>query len=155
MREKADVDRPRDRAGEGRTDGQHGAVRRLHADLREADDERSVREDRVVSGRTSRRAIVPSRREPYVVPRVRDGGELALPESRPDVITRILQRLDEASGGPTRQDYSNGEFVSSSLILGRTLAQVADRRMDLEAAGHTAHWDPKLGLWWRRGGSWD
>lgn len=90
------------------------------------------------------------------LPKVQMGGKDKLPESRSEVIFKILDRLTGA-GAPEaiRQEYSNGEFITSSLIIGTTLAAVSDRKHDLDGAGHTAYFDPDLGLWWRRGGCFD
>lgn len=88
---------------------------------------------------------------------VRDGGAKELPESREDIRNSILDKLADAPAGTDaiRQDYSNGEFISSSLIVGTTLESVQNRKLDLDGADHTAYYDAELGVYWRRGGSWD
>ncbi len=89
---------------------------------------------------------------------VQDGGEKQLSENRDEVVARMLERLkaEEAKGNKAyRQDYSNGEFVSDSIIIGRTFAAVASRKLDYECAGDEAYFDPALQIYWRRGGSFD
>jgi hypothetical protein len=54
-----------------------------------------------------------------------------------------------------RQNFSNGEFISSSLIIGKTFEAVADRTLDLDGAGYVAHYDPVLKIYWRPGGCFD
>ncbi len=86
------------------------------------------------------------------------GGEKPLPESRPDVVKKMLDRLaqeEQAGRKAFRQEFSNGEFTASSLIIGREFTAVANRRMDLECASNEAFYDPKLAIYWRQGGSFD
>lgn len=89
-------------------------------------------------------------------PSVTDGGQRSLPESREDIVSKIMDQLTASGAKPAiRQEYSNGEFISSSLIVGTSFAAVADRALDLDGAQHVAFFDSDLGLWWRRGGCFD
>lgn len=89
-------------------------------------------------------------------PRVRNGGESPLPEKREDVRARMLERLTTpGAAAAIRQDFSNGEFTVSSLIIGESFEAVANRGLDLEVPGDEAFHDTELGVWWRRGGSFD
>lgn len=94
----------------------------------------------------------PSRRGGYREPPVTRGADAPLPESRHDVRARLLARLDRE--GAFRQDYSNGEFTSSSLVVARTMED-ALRVAVLEAPGYTVHFDAVNNVFWRRGGSFD
>jgi hypothetical protein len=91
---------------------------------------------------------------PYSLPSVKRGDEKSLPENRPAIIEKIRRRLEEEKKA-IRQNYSNGEFITSSIIIGTRFEEVADRRMELDGAANEAHYDPKLGWWWRRGGCFD
>lgn len=92
------------------------------------------------------------RGEPAIV----RGADKAIPETREDVLSSIIDRLT-AKDAPAAitQNYSNGEFISSSLIVGLTAAAVANRSLEHECAGYTIHFDAALGLFWRTGGSSD
>lgn len=92
------------------------------------------------------------RRSIYREPTVTLGEPKPMPEKRQDVIDRMLSRLAEQ--GPFLMQFSNGEFVSSSIALARTFEECAKVRV-LEAPGYTVHHDEKLGVFWRRGGSFD
>lgn len=91
------------------------------------------------------------RRSYWREPAVTRGPNMPLPESRPEIVAKILARLEN---GPFLQQYSNGEFTSSSIAVGRTLEACKGVRV-LECAGYTVHYDEKLDLFWRRGGSFD
>lgn len=81
-----------------------------------------------------------------------DGGPKPLPESRPHILARMQTEVNAHTF--FRQDYSNGEFISSSLCVANTFSNLAKCRT-LEAPGYTAHWCEANKLWWRRGGSFD
>jgi hypothetical protein len=92
---------------------------------------------------------------PYRLPAVRNGEDKPLPENRKDVIARMIASLALKPEKGYRQNYTNGEFISSSLIIGHSLKAVSDRTLDLDGASDTAHFDPELRLWWRAGGCFD
>lgn len=85
-------------------------------------------------------------------PTVTKGHDLPIPESRPDVLQKILKRLDKE--GPFLQRYSNGEFITSSIAVARTLEECKKVQV-LDCAGHVIHYDPVNKLFWRHGGSFD
>lgn len=92
----------------------------------------------------------------YRPPPVTSGGEGQIPETRPEVLEKIRARIETTTYGEAfRQDYSNGEFTVSSLIIGRTFDAVKDAELELEVSGRVAYFDLKLGVWWRQGGSFD
>lgn len=95
---------------------------------------------------------VPSRG--YTPPPVKKGDTRPLPEKRKTVLDKIMKRLDEEKRA-IRQEYSNGEFISSSIIVGKKFEEVADRKLELDGGGDEAHFDPELKLWWRKGGCFD
>jgi hypothetical protein len=80
---------------------------------------------------------------------VEPGQDQALPESRPDVLKSIQERLDNE--GAFLQRYSNGEFISSSYAIGRTYEECS-RVPVLETPGYTVHFDAANNLYWHRGG---
>lgn len=75
-----------------------------------------------------------------------------LPESRPEIISKIIDRLNR--DGPFRQQYSNGEFVTSSLAIARTFEE-AKAVPTLDTSSYTVHYDAALNVYWRRTGSFD
>lgn len=95
-----------------------------------------------------------SKSRPYRFPPIVDAGIMPLPEKRADVVKKMLGNLSETKT-VFRQNYSNGEFITSSTIIGKTFADVSDRALDLECAGNSAYFDDKLEIWWRTGGSFD
>lgn len=94
-----------------------------------------------------------ARRTVWRPPTVKNGGSQPLRETRPDVLERMLARLEKE--GTYRQDYSNGEFTSRSVVLSKTFEGAADRKWDLECAHDVAHFDSKLVVWHRETGSFD
>jgi len=88
----------------------------------------------------------------YREPTVTQGPDAPIPETRQDVLFRIIEQLD--AKGPFRKDFSNGEFTSSSLALAYSFADCLKIQV-LECPGYTIHKDPVLGIFWRRGGCWD
>jgi hypothetical protein len=92
-----------------------------------------------------------ARRYSYREPAVTRGPDKAIPETRQPVLAKILEKLEK---GPFLQQYSNGEFTSSSIAVGLTLEACKGVRV-LECAGYTVHYDPVLELFWRHGGSFD
>jgi len=89
----------------------------------------------------------------YKPPTVSLGGEQPLPEKREDIVLKMLCALDTSP--VYRQDFSNGEFTSNSLIVSKTVAGIGDRSKDLECAGDVAYFDPALKIFWRQGGCFD
>ncbi len=92
------------------------------------------------------------RRMTYREPAVTQGPDQPIPETRPEVLARIKERLERE--GAFRQEYSNGEFISSSLAVGKTFEACKAVRT-LDGAGYTVHWDEKNQLFWRRTGCFD
>lgn len=78
--------------------------------------------------------------------------DLPIPESRPDVLKKIQERLD--AEGSFRQNYSNGEFISSSIAVSRTFEGYRGVEV-LECPGYTIHHDVEHNLYWRRAGCFD
>ena len=89
---------------------------------------------------------------PYREPEVVQGPDAPIPEERPDVLEKILNRL--TTEGAHLQQYSNGEFTTSSLAVGLTFDDCKGVQV-LETPGYTVHYDKALGLFWRQGGCWD
>lgn len=89
---------------------------------------------------------------PYAAPAVTQGPDMPIPEARPDVLEKIVDRV--TAEGAFLQRYSNGELTVSSLAVGLTFEACKGVPV-LEAPGHTVHYDKALGLYWRRAGSWD
>jgi len=100
------------------------------------------------------------------------GEDAPLPEKREAILEKILTRLSLAENAhekekldrnlpplhtnpAIRQDYSNGEFTSSSIIVSRTEKGAMRKDLELEVAERTVHFDAQLKLWWRQGGSFD
>jgi hypothetical protein len=83
---------------------------------------------------------------------VKAGPDMPIPESRPDVLKKIQERLD--AEGSFRQNYSNGEFISSSIAVSRTFEGCKSVQV-LECPGYTIHFDSAQNLYWRRGGCFD
>lgn len=88
----------------------------------------------------------------YRPPDITKGTPKAIPETRKDVVKKILKRVKDAKGKSIRFDYSNGEFITSSLVVGPTFNSVTDRSIDLDTSYDIAHRDSKLKVWWRHGG---
>ena len=80
------------------------------------------------------------------------GSDAALPEARIEVRERLIDRLLSDASGAVRQDYSNGEFITSSFIVALTFEAACAKRLELEGADPVVHFDPDLTLYWRRGG---
>lgn len=76
-----------------------------------------------------------------------------LPEKRPDVIARTMGNLE--TDGLYQIKYTNGEFITGSVVVGKTLKAVQDRKWDLECAHRTVRYDRQLQVFWRRTGSFD
>lgn len=89
---------------------------------------------------------------PFREPAVTRGPDQPIPEKREEIIQRMKERLEKE--GAFRQDFSNGEFTSLSLYIGKTFEECKAVRA-LEAPGYTVHFDPATQLFWRRGGSFD
>ena len=87
----------------------------------------------------------------YREPAVTRGEDKPIPENRPEVLQKILAKLQE---GPFLQQYSNGEFTSSSIAVAKTFEECKNVRV-LETPGYTVHFDPVNNLFWRRGGCFD
>lgn len=85
-------------------------------------------------------------------PAVTRGEDKPVPERRPEILTKIVKKLDDA--GPFLQQYSNGEFTSNSLAVARTLEECKAVRV-LESPGYQVHYDPVNNLFWRHGGCFD
>lgn len=92
------------------------------------------------------------RRFSYREPAVTLGTPMPIPEVRSEVLQKIDERLD--TKGPFLQEYSNGEFTSSSLAVARTFDECKAVRT-LDGAGYTIHHDAVLNIYWRKGGCWD
>ena len=80
------------------------------------------------------------------------GPDMPIPEDRPEILEKIQARLDK--DGSFLQQYSNGEFTSSSLAISRTFDGCRGVHV-LECPGYTIHFDAAQNLWWRRGGCFD
>lgn len=85
----------------------------------------------------------------YREPEVKRGEDLLIPETRQEVLSRIIEKLDKDD--PFLQQYSNGEFTSSSLTVAYSFEECKKVRV-LETPGYTVHKDPILGIFWRRCG---
>ena len=85
--------------------------------------------------------------------KVIDGGEAVIDERREHILDKISRELETAEA--YRQNYSNGEFISNSLIVGRTFEAVSGRELELDGAARVAFHDVKRNWWWRQGGCWD
>jgi hypothetical protein len=92
-------------------------------------------------------------RSHYREPTVTRGPDQALPEKRPNVIEKIKARLVEKPKG-FRFDFSNGEFISSSLCIASTFEDCKAVRT-LDTSSYTVHFDPTLKVFWRHGGCFD
>lgn len=88
----------------------------------------------------------------YREPEVTLGEPKPLPETRPEIVAKIVARLDAT--GPFRQNYSNGEFITSSLAIARTFEE-AKAVQALDTSSYTVHYDENLKIYWRRTGSFD
>jgi len=88
----------------------------------------------------------------WVAPTVVRGADKPIPETRPEILERMVERL--TTKGAYLHRYSNGEFTSSSLALGLTLEDCRGVQV-LETPGTTIHFDWALGVFWRHGGSFD
>lgn len=88
----------------------------------------------------------------YREPVVTRGEDKPIPEDRQEILEKIDRRLD--TEGAHLQRYSNGEFTSSSLAVGRTFEDCVSVQV-LETPGYTIHYDACLNLFWRRGGCFD
>ena len=86
-------------------------------------------------------------------PEVKLGEPKPIPESRPEVLAKILAKLEAQPEG-FRQDYSNGEFISSSLCIAKTF-EACKKVRTLDTNSYTVHHDEKNGLFWRHGGFFD
>lgn len=93
-----------------------------------------------------------SRRDPWDCRQVKAGPDQAIPETRPEMLKKIQERLD--SDGSFLQRYSNGEFTSSSIAVSRTFDGCRSVEV-LETPGYTIHFDKEQNLFWRRGGCFD
>jgi hypothetical protein len=93
-----------------------------------------------------------SRRDMWDYHQVTAGSDQGIPESRPDVLKKIQERLD--AEGSFRQNYSNGEFISSSIAVSRTFEGCKSVQV-LECPGYTIHHDVEHDLYWRRAGCFD
>lgn len=89
---------------------------------------------------------------PYREPSVTQGPDQPIPETRPEVLEKIVERL--TTEGAHLQRYSNGEFTVSSLAVGLTFEDCKGVQV-LETPGYTVHYDKALGIYWRQGGCWD
>ena len=91
----------------------------------------------------------------YTPPPIQDGGKLSIRgrESREELLIKFLVELDTKNS--FRQNYSNGEFICSSLIIGKTFKSVCDEKLELDGAHSVAYFDEELSLWWREGGYFD
>lgn len=87
----------------------------------------------------------------YREPAVTLGEPKPMPEARPEVVAMIVERLEK---GAFLQQYSNGEFTSSSIAVARSFEKCKNVQV-LECAGYTVHHDVTLAIFWRRGGSFD
>ena len=86
-------------------------------------------------------------------PPVTLGTPQPIPEKRPEILAKIVAKLEAQPEG-FRQDYSNGEFISSSLCIARTFeACKAVRTLDTNS--YTVHYDEVNKLFWRHGGCFD
>jgi len=86
-------------------------------------------------------------------PPVTKGPNAPIPEKRPEVLAKIIARLEEKPQG-FRFNYSNGEFISSSLCVARTFEDVAKVEA-LDTPDYKAYYDEANKLWWRHGGCFD
>ena len=68
-----------------------------------------------------RRPSLRSHLRAYQEPQVTLGKPLPIPETRPAILVKILDRL--CSTGAFLQEYSNGEFISASTAVGLTFEQ--------------------------------
>jgi len=89
----------------------------------------------------------------YREPEVTLGAPQVIPEKRPNVLEKILKRLEEKPEG-FRFDYSNGEFTSSSLCIAKTFEDCKNVRT-LDTNSYTVHHDEANNLFWRHGGCFD
>jgi hypothetical protein len=89
----------------------------------------------------------------YSAPKIINGGEKPLPETREEVLNKYVPRLEEKD--PVSIHYSNGEFISRSLILSKSFYGICNRSLDLESSSFTAFLDEEKKLWWREGGCFD
>ncbi len=89
---------------------------------------------------------------PYREPSVTQGPDQPIPETRPEVLEKIVERL--TTEGAHLQRYSNGEITTSSLAVGLTFEDCKGVQV-LETPGYTVHFDRALGVYWRQGGCWD
>lgn len=92
------------------------------------------------------------RRDPWDYRQVKAGPDEPIPETRPDVLTHIKDRLEKE--GSFLMQYSNGEFTSSSLAISKTYEGCKSVQV-LETPGYTIHHDVANDLYWRRGGCFD
>lgn len=89
----------------------------------------------------------------YREPEVTLGKPEPIPERRPEILEKILKKLEAQPEG-FRQDYSNGEFISSSLCIAKTFEACKAVRT-LDTSSYTVHYDEKNQLFWRHGGCFD
>lgn len=86
-------------------------------------------------------------------PAVTLGEPKAIPEPRPEVLAKIVARMDAEPTG-FLFTYSNGEFISSSLCIARTFEDCKAVRT-LDTSSYTVHFDAATKLFWRHGGFFD
>lgn len=98
-----------------------------------------------------------SSRRGFSQPHVVLGPDKPIPETRAEILERMVDAVTDPGNASQayRQNFSNGEFISRSLIVGATFGAAANRGLDLDGAGHVVHRDPGTGLFWRTGGSFD
>lgn len=132
--------------GRGRRLTDHGTQAQVGA--RQRARARSFAELAPLLALAQRAPELPTYREPPVT----QGPDMPIPEARPEVLEKIVDRL--AKEGAFLQRYSNGEFTASSLALGLTLEGCMGVQV-LETPGRTVHFDKELGFYWRQGGCWD
>jgi len=89
----------------------------------------------------------------YREPTVTLGTEMPIPEKRPEVLAKIVARLEEKPEG-FRFNYSNGEFITSSLACARTFEGCA-KVASLDTSDYTVHFDPVTKIYWRNTGCFD
>lgn len=85
------------------------------------------------------------------------GEPMPMPENEGNRLGQWIEAFMKRKINATRIDLSNGEFIANSVILAKTedAMQFETSNLELEVASYTYHYDDKLKLYWRWGGSFD